>query len=91
MPKASGKGDSNAAIGAIYIRALDELGNTLETWTLNNPFISSLKFNEFSYEQDGLVDITLEVRYDWASYDIPGARENIGGDLVDRNLFSLGS
>jgi hypothetical protein len=86
-----GKGDSNTAIGAIYIRAVDEVGNTLETWTLNNPFISSIKFNDFAYDQDGLTEVTLEVRYDWASYNIPGARENVGGPLVDRNLFSLGS
>jgi len=84
-----GKANSVGAIGAIYIRALDENGNALEEWTLNNPFISSVKFNDFDYGAEDLADITLEVRYDWASYRIPGGRS--AGETVARNLFSLGS
>jgi hypothetical protein len=84
-----GKSNSVGALGAVYIRALDENGGALEEWTLNNPFISRVSFNDFDYGAEDLTNITVELRYDWASYRIPGGRS--AGEMVARNLFSLGS
>jgi hypothetical protein len=41
----------------------------LEKWTLNNPFITSVNFGSLDYKQDGLVEIDITLRYDWASVD----------------------
>jgi hypothetical protein len=86
-----GKANSVGALGQVTIRGIDEDGNTLEQWTLNNPWILAVSFNDYAYDQDGLAEITLEVRYDWASYRIPGDRSAGDPQIVERNLFSLGS
>ena len=58
----------------MVIRAIDEDGNFLEEWRLNNPFIVSVGFNDYTYEGEDLATIDLELRYDWASYVIPEGR-----------------
>jgi len=40
----------------------------IETWTLNNPFITKVNFGSLDYSSEELVDIELTIRYDWASY-----------------------
>jgi hypothetical protein len=81
------KGSASAQLGSVIIRAIDEDGNFLEQWTLNNPFIKSVGFNEYSYDQEGLSDITITFRYDWASFDIPETPGRDPGELVERRLF----
>ena len=54
------------SLGAVVIRQLDANGGAIETWTLQKPFIKSLKFSDLDYENDDLSTIDLELRYDWA-------------------------
>ena len=60
------KGKAVGALGAVVIRQLDANGGAIETWTLQKPFIKSLKFSDLDYENDDLSTIDLELRYDWA-------------------------
>ncbi len=60
--KASTKG-----LGDVIITTIDHEGVALETWTLNNAFPKSVKFGDLSYDSDELREITLEIRYDWAT------------------------
>lgn len=60
--KASRKG-----LGDVIITTIDHEGVALETWTLNNAFPKSVKFGDLSYDSDELREITLEIRYDWAT------------------------
>jgi hypothetical protein len=65
--KASKKG-----LGDVIITTIDHEGNTLEKWTLNSAFPKSVKFGDLSYDSDELREITLEIRYDWATCDMRG-------------------
>ena len=80
------KGKSVGSLGNVQIIQLDSAGEAVETWTLNNPFIKNVKYGELSYESDDLVEIELELRYDWASCDTQGGGATIGaGTNFTRN------
>jgi len=40
----------------------------LGEWTLHNPFITEVNFGSHSYESEDMVEITLTLRYDWATW-----------------------
>tara|TARA_R100001509_G_scaffold75728_1_gene42381 strand:- start:1396 stop:1983 length:588 start_codon:yes stop_codon:yes gene_type:complete len=51
----------------IYIKQVDPDGRgPIEQWELNNPWIKSVSFGDLDYSADDLVEITMEIRYDWA-------------------------
>jgi len=85
-----GKGNATAALGQVTIRALDENGDILEEWTLNNPFIVGLSMNDYNYEGEDLSTLDMELRYDWASYVIPADRAGDAGETVIPRLFTAG-
>ncbi len=62
------KKKSIEALGSsIYLQQIDaDGGGLIESWELKNPFITNLDFGELSYEDDGLVNINVTLRYDWA-------------------------
>ena len=82
-----GKGNSAAQLGSVIIRAIDEDGNFLEEWVLNNPWIKTIAFSDYNYDSEDLSDITISFRYDWASFTIPEIPGRDPGELVDRRLF----
>ena len=55
-----------STVGQITIQTLDSEGNVLETWELKNPWIKSVNYNNMSYGDEGLVELGLTIRYDWA-------------------------
>tara|TARA_B100000131_G_C18040679_1_gene582271 strand:- start:90 stop:671 length:582 start_codon:yes stop_codon:yes gene_type:complete len=68
-----------AAIGGITIKQLDggevdtdgnPMGaNVKETWTLINPFITSIKWGDaLDYGNNGLVEVGISIAYDYADY-----------------------
>jgi hypothetical protein len=56
--------------GSVILEALDQQGNKLERWTLNNSFVSSVKFGDFDYSSEDMREIELTFVYDWASCEI---------------------
>ena len=38
----------------------------LETWKLVNPWLKDVKFGELSYDDDGIVEISMTIAYDYA-------------------------
>ena len=54
------------AMGRIAIRQIDHDNFILEEWILKNAWVKSVKFGELNYEDDGLMEIDLTLRYDWA-------------------------
>ena len=54
-------------LGSLKISALDANGVIFETWTLTNAWIQAVKFNDFDYSGDDLMDTTLTIRFDWAT------------------------
>lgn len=57
------------ALGNVIIQELNGQGGLIGTWTLNNAFITDSKFGDLSYEDDGILNIDLTFRYDWAEYE----------------------
>ena len=60
------------AVGAlknVIIRQIDSNGEALETWTLQNPFLKSVNFGDLNYEGDALTNVTIGIRYDWATLE----------------------
>jgi hypothetical protein len=69
------KAAATAMLGEIKIRQLGSAAggsqpNALETWTLKNAWITSVKFGELDYESDDLTNIEIELRYDWAELTV---------------------
>ena len=40
----------------------------IETWKFHNPWIKSAKFGNLAYDSDAMLDITMEIRYDFAEF-----------------------
>tara|TARA_R100000805_G_C3620741_1_gene124526 strand:- start:864 stop:1811 length:948 start_codon:yes stop_codon:yes gene_type:complete len=50
--------------------------NPVEQWELINPLIKSINFGDLSYDDDGFVEYTIDIVYDYAKYnkdDLEGA------------------
>ena len=54
---------------SMRIETLDEDGNTIEHWTLNNCQFTSVNFDQLDYSFEELLNITVTVKYDWAEFD----------------------
>ncbi len=37
-----------------------------ESWTLHNAWLKNVDFGDLSYEDEGMSEITMTIRYDWA-------------------------
>lgn len=54
------------ALGNVKIDTLDDDGNITETWTLHNSWIKRLDFGQLDYNSEEMLNVVVEVRYDWA-------------------------
>jgi len=67
------KSDLVANNGNVILEALSQDGgDVLERWTLNNAFITNVKFGDFDYSSEDMREISLTFKYDWASCDVQG-------------------
>ena len=64
------KGKANASLGKVVINQIDHNGSTIEKWELTNSFVKDMKFGELDYTGDELIELSLEIRYDWAKCTI---------------------
>jgi len=62
------------AVGTPKITQIDADGNTIEIWTLNNSFITSVDYGQLDYSSEDLVVISATIRYDYATFENPGAQ-----------------
>lgn len=67
--------------GAIIIEQIDEEGNVLEQWKLNNAWIKEITFGDLDYESEGLTEVMVKFRYDWASF-------SSRGDSIIQDVFT---
>jgi len=40
----------------------------IETWKFFNPWVKSAKFGSLAYDSDAMLDISMEIRYDFATF-----------------------
>jgi len=45
---------------------IDEDGKRLELWLIYNPLIASVTYGNLSYENEGIMDVSLNINYDYA-------------------------
>ena len=58
--------DPGTSGGDIEIWQLDAAGEPIETWTLRNAWVKSIKPSELDYSSEELSTIETEIVYDWA-------------------------
>lgn len=67
------KAKSTGAMGVITLRQIDGDGNDVEVWTLENAWIKEVSHGDLDYESDDLSEITVKIRYDWATMSATSA------------------
>ena len=71
------KREATAALGTPQISQLDAKGREIEKWTLINAWIESAKFGDLSYSDEKMLEITMVLRYDFATYSgAPASLDN---------------
>jgi len=76
------KQSATRALGSVKIQQIGpgnietRAGKVIEEFTFHNAWVSKVNFGELDYESDNLVDITLTLRYDYAT--LSDASEAIG-------------
>jgi len=64
------KENATKAFGTPAIEQVDAKGKAVDRWTLHNAWIENVKFGTaLNYTTEDMVDITMSIRYDWASYE----------------------
>lgn len=58
------------ALGTIRIKTIDSDGHSIETWELQNAWVSKVAFGELAYDSEELVEVTLTIRYDNAFINV---------------------
>ena len=73
--KSLGKTNFIDQLGQVTIDTLNTAGETIETWKLNNVWVKSVTYNQMSYSDESLIELQLQIRYDWAELESFGAVE----------------
>ena len=66
---------STAGLKQVTLELMNAEGEVKETWQLQNAFIKAAKFGELDYSNDDLRQISLTLKYDWATCQIEGGSE----------------
>ena len=66
---------STSGLKTVTLELLDAEGDTKEEWVLQNAFIKAAKFGDLDYSNDELRQISLTLKYDWATCKIKGGDE----------------
>jgi len=75
-PTSITKSGANAAVGVVTIDIFAGNGSVVESWQMNNPFITSVKFSSLDYTNDDMRTIDLTWKYDWAICDSADGENN---------------
>lgn len=54
--------------GKVKIQVLNSDGRAVDTWTLNNAWVTTVALNNLDYAQEGVLTAEYTFRYDWASF-----------------------
>lgn len=58
---------------SVRIEQIEPDGSTVsEGWRLHNPIFTDIKWGSLSYSDDGAVEYTLTIAYDWAEFYVGG-------------------
>jgi len=68
-PPTISKANAVAATQKVVISQVNSEGVAVEKWTLHNAWVSKVDGGELSYGEEGLSEIAVTLKYDWASCD----------------------
>jgi len=60
------KANATSALGQVTIRQIGSEGQKIEEWVLINAWVKDVKFGDLDYTSDDMVDVEIELRYDYA-------------------------
>ena len=66
------KAQAAEAIGTPQIHTYNAKGDKIESFTLINAWVKNVDMGEYDYSSDDLINIGIELRYDFARYDAIG-------------------
>jgi len=72
-------------MGEVRIKAKNAEGKDVEVWTLKNAWVKNVNMGEFEYASDDMLQMDIELRYDFANYNsMPagGAKAPIQASIV---------
>jgi len=79
------KASAVSNLGQVTVTALNGAGESVESWTLQNAWITDLKFGDLEYGGDDLTEVSMTLKYDWATLQSPNGavfdKASGGGDL----------
>jgi len=61
------KAGAASALGTVEIEQLGGDGVAVESWTLHNAFVTEIKYGDLAYGEDDLTELSLTLKYDWAT------------------------
>ena len=66
--KSISKKKANDALKGVRLAELNSEGAQISEWTLINPFFTNVNFGTLGYDSDELIEYTLTIEYDYATY-----------------------
>lgn len=77
---------SNSMGKSVRIEQIEPDGSTVsEGWRLHNPIFTDIKWGSLSYADDGAVEYSLTIAYDWAEFYI-GGNASLGAPTVQKPM-----
>jgi hypothetical protein len=61
------KAKASSALGVVTVAQLNSDGEPLESWVLNNAFITDVKYGDLEYGSDDITELSMTLKYDWAT------------------------
>jgi|TARA_R110000824_G_scaffold199011_2_gene383060 hypothetical protein len=82
------KSSATSVLGEVKIRQINSDGKDVEVWKLRNAWIKSVTLSGLDYSGDSLSEVTMELRYDFASLTTHG--DTVNGKLsANTGLWDL--
>ena len=69
------------AVGGVKLAEINSDGVQVSEWMLWNPFFYNVDFGSLGYDSDDLVEYTLTIQYDYATYRVSDA-DQAGGQVL---------
>ena len=63
---------ANTAMGSVFLNQIDADGMPISEWQLWNPFLTNVDFGSVDYGTDDVVEYTLTIDYDYATFKSMG-------------------
>lgn len=63
------KNESVLGTKSVRVHVLNSSGQPVDSWTLKNPFITTVALNNLDYAQDGILTAEYTFMYDWAELE----------------------